>query len=412
VAPATLALTAVVFAALAASGVAAAKSSACNGAAVKVGVINNVSNNAGAQTSPELNAGLKAAGAAITASCELGGPIQFVSCDEKFDPNTAAECGRQMVAAKPIAVYTYASFADSYLPAVSAAGIPIIPINATSQGENTNPDSYPLGFPIAALIGEVQLAASTGHKKLALAVLDIPAVQFFVGLAQKAAKGFGLTVVKSIAIPPTATDMSGYAGQVISSGADSLIPIIGPAQLVPLFQGIRQQGVSSKKIAFVGSLLTMTPQAISALGSSAHGIILGSWAWPASNTKQASIRQYVKEMKATGASSSLINTLIGVTGWGGLHMLADALKAAKLSPTTENVPKALQTKAVLALSQKYALNPLSYTKPAFATDPVLKNFRIFSSFQAVLQLSNKNVVTPLSQQWLGVLHKAKLKTIA
>jgi ABC-type branched-subunit amino acid transport system substrate-binding protein len=413
-----LVLAAAVTAAFTASGVASAnsaasaKSAACTGPAVKIGVINNVSNTAGAQTSPELNAGLKAAAAALAKSCQLGGSIQFVTCDEKFDPNSAAECGRQMVAAKPIAVYTYSSFGDSYFPTVTGAGIPIIPINATSQQENSNPMSYPLGFPIAALIGEVQLAASTGHKKLALAVLDIPAVQFFVGLAAKAAKGFGMTIVKSIPIPPTATDMSGYAGQVISSGADVLIPIIGPAQLVPLFQGVRQQGASSKQIAFVSSLLTMTPQAISALGSAAHGIVLGSWAWPASYTKQASIRQYVKEMKASGASSTLINTLIGVTAWGGLHTLADALKGANLKPTAANVPKALKTKAVVGLSQKYALNPLNYSKPAFATDPVLSTLRIFSSFQAALQLNNQNKVVPLSPKWLGVLHKAKLKLIA
>jgi hypothetical protein len=87
------------------------------------------------------------------------------------------------------------------------------------------------------------------------------------------------------------------------------------------------------------------------------------------------------------------------------------LTAAKLKPTAANVPKALKQKAVFKLSQKYGLAPLDYSGSQFATDPALKDLRLFSKYHSVFQINSKGQVVPLSQKWLGVLHKAKLKTI-
>jgi ABC-type branched-subunit amino acid transport system substrate-binding protein len=383
------------------------KTAACTGPTFKVGAITNISNPAGSQQTPELPAGLKAAAAALTKSCELGGPVQVHLCDDKFNPNDAAACGRDMVSYHPAVVFTYSGFGDSYFPAVTAAGIPIIPINATSQEENTSPNSYPLGFPIASLIGQVSLCADIGRTKLALPVLDIPSVTFLVGIADKAAKAFGVTI-KEIPVPLTATDMSGFAGQAIAAGANCAVTVIGPAQLVGFFQGIRQQGATPKQIAFVGSTLTLTAPARAALGSAVHGMILAAWAWNTADTSRPSVVQEIREWKAAKQPTGLLDTLVGPSAWGGLHMVADALKAARLAPTAANIPRALKQKSVFKLSAKYGLNPLDYSQPAFATDPVLKSLRIFSRYMSVFQVNNAGKVLPVSKAWVGVLHKTKL----
>jgi ABC-type branched-subunit amino acid transport system substrate-binding protein len=389
------------------------KQAACTGAPVKIETITNISNAAGSQQAPELPSAIKAAAAALTKSCELGGPVSVISCDDRFNPNDAASCGRDVVANKPLVVFEYSGFADSFYPAITGAGIPIMPIVAAGQSEATNPLSFGLASSIVALIGQVNTAASVGRKRLAIAALDIPAVSFILGVAEKEAKGLGMTIVKEIPVPLTATDMSGIAGQVISSGADAVLTIVGPAAGLGILTNVRQQGASSKQILFVNSPNGATPRVRRGLGAAAHGQLLSTWAWDASDTSKPFVRQMISELKAAGQPSAQLDiTVITSTAWGGLHMLADALKAAHLSATAANVPKALEQKAVFQLSQKWGLNPLDYSAPLFPTDPVLKSLRLYSKYHAVFQVNNSGRVVPLSQKWLGVLHKATLKTVA
>jgi ABC-type branched-subunit amino acid transport system substrate-binding protein len=402
--------------AMAVSATAVAGSSrqaACSGAPVKIETITNISNAAGSQQAPELPQAVKAAAVALTKSCELGGPVSVISCDDRFNPNDAASCGRDVVANKPLVVLTYSGFGDSYFPTITAAGIPIMPVVATSQSEATSPLSFGLVSSIVAIIGQVNSAASVGRKKLALAVLDIPSVNFIVQVAEKEAKGLGMTVEKTIPVPVTATDMSGIAAQVISSGADALLSIVGPAAQVGLLRAIRQQGATSKQIIFSNSPNGITPKVRQILGPVIHGDLLSTWAWDSSDTSKPFVRQMLSELKAAGQPSRQIDlTVISSAAWGGLHMLADALKAANLPATAANVPKALEKKSIFQLSQKWGLNPLDYTEPLFPTDPVLKDLRLFSKYHGVFQVNNAGRVVPLSQKWLPVLRKATLKTVA
>jgi ABC-type branched-subunit amino acid transport system substrate-binding protein len=389
------------------------RQAACTGAPIKVETISNISNPAGSQQTPEVPQAVKAAAVALTKSCELGGPIKVIVCDDKFNPNDAAACGRDVVANKPAVVFTYSGFGDSYIPTIAAAGIPIMPLTGVSQQEVTSPLSFPLSSAIEALIGQVNTAASVGRTKMAIAVLDIPSVNFVVQLAEKEAKALGITIVKEIPVPVTATDMTGVAAQVISSGADVVITVAGPAAMVGIGQGVRQQGASSKQVAFVNSMSACTPRVRQTLGAAAHGMLMSGWAWDASDTSKPFVRQMLSELKAAGQPSGQLDiTQQTSTAWGAMHMLADALKAAHLPATAANVPKALKQKVVFELSQKWGLNPLDYRSTQFPTDPVLKTLRIFSKYHDVFQVNNSGRAVPLSQQWLGVLHKANLKTVA
>lgn len=401
------------------AGTASAKTlraAACSGPAVHFGAMGNFSNSAGAQEVPELKAGLDSAAAAITKSCELGGRVVIDYCDDKFDPNGDAACGRQFAASKPAAVFTYVGFGDSDVPLIAAAGVPVIPINSTSQEENTNPLAFPLGYPMTSIIGQINLAASTGHKKIALAYLDLPSVAFLVGIAQKEAQGFGATIVKQIAVPLTATDMGPYAGQVISSGADAVMAIVGPQQALGLMGAVRQQGAGPSKILELSSLLTMTGDARKALGSGGKGMLMTSWAMNIADKTVPSVKQMLTEWRAAKQPLALTDTLIGPTAWGGLHMVADALKAKKLPATAANVITALNAN-LSTLSQQYGLNPINYTKNAYATDPVLSKLRIFSSYQTIYEwLDSKGTIVPLkvngkTSHFVGVLHLVKVETV-
>jgi ABC-type branched-subunit amino acid transport system substrate-binding protein len=411
-----LALTACVIVAMTVSGSAdagASKSAACSGTPIKIEAIANISNAAGSQQSPEFPQAIKAAALALTKSCQLGGPVQVIVCDDKFNPNDAAACGRDVVKNKPMAVFTYSGFGDSFVPIISAAGIPTIPVVAVGQEEVTNPLSFGLAFSMVSLIGQLNAAASAGHKKLAINVLDLPAVAFIMDIAEAKAKGLGMTLVKKIPVSVTESDMSGIAAQDISSGATVMLDIIGPAQHVGVIQAVRQQGATSKQLAFATAGNGAQPKTLKALGGAASGLLISSWVWYASDpTSKPYVRQMISELKAAGQPSGPLDvTDLTRTAWGGLHMLADAFTAAKLKPTAANVPKALKQKAVFKLSQAWGLNPLDYSGSQFPTDPVLKNLRLFTKYHAVFQVNSKGQVVPLSQKWLSVLHKTKLTPV-
>jgi ABC-type branched-subunit amino acid transport system substrate-binding protein len=377
-------------------GASAGTNSACKGSPVTIDAIANLSSPDG-QVAPEVPSGVKAAGAALTKSCELGGPVHVNVCNDAFNPNSDAKCGRQAVSDKPVAVITYGSFPDSYLPEITAAGIPVLPVNAASSTENTSKLSFPFGYPITSLVGQIGEAAGTGGKKLALFALGIPSVKFFVQIAQKEAASLGIKLVSSIAVPPTATDMTSYVGQALSAGADSFVSIIGPSQQTALFMALIAQGVSFKKDHVVSSLLTLTPAEIKELGPGAEGLLMNSWAWsPAVNTKPY-VSQYLSELAAAGQPHAASNVdMVGLEAWAELHVLADALKAGNMTPSAANAIKALNGPNIMALTTKYGVVPIDFTKPALP-GPLAK-LRLFSLGEWDWYLNSQDQIALLSSK--------------
>lgn len=384
-------------------GASASTNSSCKGSPVGIGVIANLSSPDG-QVAPEVPAGVKAAAAALTKSCELGGPVRVTVCNDAFDPNGDAKCGRQMVSDKPIAVITYASFPDSELPEITAAGIPVLPVNAAGATENTSKLSFPFGFPITSLVGQIGEAAGAGGKKLALFALGIPSVKFFVQIAQAEAASLGIKLVASIPIPPTATDMTSYVGQALSDGADSFVSIIGPSQQTALFKALIAQGVSFKKDHVISSLLTLTPAEISQLGPQAEGLLMNSWAWSPAVTGKPYVTQYLSELAAAGQPHGASNVdMVSLEAWGELHVLADALKAGSTTPTAANAVKVLNGTSIPALTSKYGMVPIDFTKPA-APGPLAK-LRLFSLDEYNWYLGSGDQVKLLSPKLFNAFAK-------
>ena len=98
---------------------------------------------------------------------------------------------------------------------------------------------------------------------------------------------------------------------------------------------------------------------------------------------------------------ALYATANGLAAWGEMHSIADALKASRLAPTAANIPRALLTSKMPAITQKYGMVPRDFRKPAFPNDPTLKNLRIFSNTAYYHRINAKRepisvVSTPVS----------------
>jgi ABC-type branched-subunit amino acid transport system substrate-binding protein len=351
--------------------------------------------------------GAIAAARAVTKSCELGRPVQIISCDDRFDPNNAATCARQAVADKVLAVVTYGGNGNSILPIVAAAGIPSIGNNASASDENTSKLSFPVEYPVSEVLGEASMAVSLGATNIAMPELDVPAVNFWVGLVKAQVKQFGAKVTV-IPVQPTATDMTSYAGQVLSSGATGVVLAIPSAQTVSLVKDLKAQGANLQHIKVIGPMDQMTQQLAGQLGSNANGLYGGGAAWSPTDTSNPAIQQYLSELKAAGEpTSSSVTSTLGVIAWGTVHMIADALKGQQVS--SKELIARLNAPGV-ADANTYGLPPINYTQNAFPTNPQLAKLRLFTDTVSGWEFVG-GVARPLSKGWLTVTAKMSIKPL-
>ena len=294
------------------------------------------------------------------------------------------------------------------MPIIAAAGIPSVGNNATSSAENTSPLSFLGVFAIPAFIGQITSAASLGAKSIVLAVIDIPAVGFAVNIAEKAAAAYGIKATV-VPVPPTATDMSPIAAQILSLKPDVLIPVTGGPQVEGLIKSLVQQGADfKKKIKFIQDFVVLTPLLAHRVGAKLmDGLYSTGVTWSPTDTSNPGIKLYLAELKAgrQPAGATDVSSL-GILGWASVHLVADALTGQK-ELTAATVVKRLNTKGAIDTT-KYALAPIDYTKPAIPKDKVLSTLRIFTHFTSFWRFDNKGIPHPVAKSWIDVFHKFKV----
>lgn len=382
-----------------------AEAGSCGGTPIKIESMANITSPVSVQ-SPEYFAGLKAAAAAVTKECTAGAPVEIITCDDGYDPNKNAKCAREAVSDKVSAVISYGGLGDTYGPIVTKAGIPIMPTTATSATENSSPLSFPAGYPITSLLQSIQTGAALGAKKVTMVSFALPAAEFFVTAAKEQAKAFGMEVIEVVKVPLTATDMTSYAAQAKASGAEAIIPILGQLQLIPLLKNMNEIGMNFKETLLLTSLISLLPSGVQELGSAAEGIIANSWVVSPTETENASVKQYLAELEEAGEPNGPEDvTMIGMTGWAQVHMLAEALKEEKLEGTAANVKKALETADIPKISAAFGLSPINYQKPAFPGP--LSKLRLFSSEMTLWEFNGEATPEPLLEgEQINTLEKA------
>ena len=366
------------------SGPSRAATKSCNGTPASFLLVTNLSNNiGGGQISKDLAYGYRAAAAAINKTCQLGRPIKFIACDDKASPNGAADCGRQAVAAKAFGVSSYTGFGEQYAAPVIAAKIPLVPFSGNSATESTSPLSFPFGDSIPTVLAVLPAAKALGAKRLAYLHLDLPSIGFLLSIIKKTASHFGIQIVSDIPVPLTASDMTTYTSQALAANPQALTTIVAPTQLTAIFKQVVAQGKNPAKFPLIAAGNVMNPTTIASLPKNVtNGMIVSSWGLnpnSPSDGNTPAVKQYLRELKAAKQPSGPRDaTASGLAAWSELHVIADALKAKHLAPTAANLPRALLTSKMPALSVKYGSIPRDFRKNPFTSDPTLKNFRIHS----------------------------------
>ena len=269
--------------------------------------------------------GVRAAVKAINSAGGIKGrPLNVVSCDDQFDPNKAADCGRQMVTAKVVAVVAAESGqGDRFTPVLDAAHIPSVGAIAASASENKSELSYPIGSGTAGeVLGQAILAGKLGCTKVAVGYADVVAAKYVAqGWFEVGLKLVNLGVHKEVPIPPTATDLNTYAEAMAAGGTDCVTFVIGAAGAQRLAQAVHKNHPGIKVLM---SAANIGPQAIQTLGADADGMYLvGGFTLPGSYSQNSTIAQFTKEVDAYGSKEDRSEVM--VEAWSVTHILATIL---------------------------------------------------------------------------------------
>jgi ABC-type branched-subunit amino acid transport system substrate-binding protein len=379
-----------------------AAAAACKGPEVRLGMIGPVKTSE-ADITPAIQSA-EAAVDAVNSTCELGGPVKLITCNDQYDPNVAAQCGREMVSDHVIAlVGSQSQLGDSYTPITSAAGIPEVGSLAGSNDQYVSALSYPMVNSVVALASAATVAKSLGAKKLEVVGIDVSAVQQLLALLQGSVKTAGLAYGGAVLVPPTATDFSQYAAQAVATGSDAIFPVLPTAANIAFVRALAQQGTNFNKVRVIVDGVTTSPQDISQMGSDANGMYVVGSAWPSSDTSNAGIKQYNTELKTYGFDS-VDKDDMSVIAWSDVHIVANLLKGSS-SMTAATLVSKLNSAGPMSLPQ---LAPFNWSRNAFPGNPVFSKMRAFSTDGVIEQVVN-GVETPVTNGYVNLFSTFTIK---
>jgi len=310
------------------------------------------------------------AAAAIQASADQvnaaggihGHKLKVIVCDDQENPNQAETCARQAVSDNSAVVLSpteSTGFGAQTLPVLAAAGIPDVDEPAVVPTDWTSSNVFPLDPGEPAQYAAVALALKQ-HGCTKVGSLQLPVAS---GAAAAGDLGTALTKIGGSLVLNVKTGMSEptYAPQVaqlISAGAQCVVPIILPTEISKLISAINQSG---KKLPIGGVTAAFNQQLLTSLGTAADGIILAGGNYLPTDTTIPSVEDMITAMKKYTPSTPPTDTY-GTSAWGAATLVFSSVMPAITGPiTASSVMKALDATKNATVGT-YA--PYTFAQPA------------------------------------------------
>jgi branched-chain amino acid transport system substrate-binding protein len=331
----------------------------------------------------------KAALKAVNSQCALGRPIAVDVCDDKSDPNAAAQCGLEAKSNGSLALF---GSSGTFTNGTNAAQLPGIFTAGGTLFDLTNPNSFSSTSGLTLVLGGAGVAAGLHKKENLLVVVGTSAAETFAADAQKVAQGVGVKV-QTLFVPPTTTDYAPIAAQVGQSNPKSVGIIL--TDPVPFINALAADGITAKKVPILTAVTLMPPNVLHQLGSVANGMYLLTQQAPPSDSSNSGIQQMLKELKKAGFPANGKNLSPASTAaWSNVHALVQVL--AKL-PKSE-IATLNSTELVDAMKHAGPINrpevaPFDFSRFAFPDIKSLAGFRIFSRDAMLVRVENGHYVS-------------------
>ena len=176
-------------------------------------------------------------------------------CDVKADPNTAADCAREVAASDAVATLndTTPFGAADVVTILKNAGIPRLGVSPGTD-ELRDSNSYAIGAGGAGTtFMMVPPLGQAGFKKIYMIGVDTPTIDTLFSIMKPMAAANGAELVGLSKVPPGTTDFQQFILAADDAGADSVILPLGNNEAVQVLQAAQQLG---SKLEFSVSLGT------------------------------------------------------------------------------------------------------------------------------------------------------------
>ncbi len=334
--------------------------------------------------------GAEAAVQEANRTCEAGRPIELFTCDDRGDPNAAADCARQGVDEGAVAAFVFSAVEDDADAILDQEGIPFITSGNTAAGV-TSPVSFPIVGAVPVFFAGPSIAAATGAESFGVVAIDTPAAAGVAEAAEARAAAEGVDVGRRVLIPPDATDLAQYAAQAEENGA---LALALTGDLAERFLGaLVDQGTDLEETPVVAAAV-LTQEAVDEFDGAVDGLYIASQGWSVFDEENEGVAQYVQELHAADPDAEVEDP--GLLTWSGVHVVAEAAKSLE-QVTPESLAAALEGLEV----NRPEIAPLTYGEPAFPDDPVFGDLRIFSHYIGVFQVVDGKI-EPVSDTFLDL----------
>ncbi|MFD2414885.1 ABC transporter substrate-binding protein [Amycolatopsis pigmentata] len=363
-----------------------ADSGSCKGEPIKLMTIFSLSGPL-ATTKNEVPTAASVAAKALNRTCAGGRPVAITVCDDQSSANGSVLCGNKARSNGTLALIGFTAGAGSSDQGAQTANLPAFFTTNQTGWDNTSKLSYPSNYPLLGVTGQVKVAKALDKKSFTLTAVDVPPAHVQAQIASDTAKAGGIAF-HELYFPLTTTDFASVAAQLVSSGTESVDPlVIQPQQFV---KALYSAGFDPSKSTIIADEGIITPDQKKTLATELNGAYEVGGIIPASTESNAGIRQMTDEYKAAGESFSPQISTYAVQEWTAVHAFGEALKGLEKA----KIEKLSSDSAIDAVVShgEYALPTLapfdfSSGNPFPATSP-LGQGRVFSKAQQVFAIKD------------------------
>ena len=251
--------------------------------AVKIGAVLSMSGPAAVFGIPErdsLNSLIKEYGGMMD-----GRKVDFVFCDDKTNPTEAARCVTQLINDEKVVAIIGPGTGSGILaagPVAQRLSVPLLGPAGTVAITDKNNAFYPWIFRIApndtagmeALWKQI---VRNGGKKVAIVYQEDAYGKFGSEFSQKISKDLGFTVVESIGVPYTATDLTPQVTKFRNAGADAIFMQLSVTSLGAAFlKAVNEVGFKGPLYGNSGLAQKGFIDAAGPLGEGVHVLSIGN----------------------------------------------------------------------------------------------------------------------------------------
>ena len=251
--------------------------------AVKIGAVLSMSGPAAVFGIPErdsLNSLIKEGGGRMD-----GRKVEFVFCDDKTNPTEASRCVTQLISDEKVVAIIGPGTGSGILaagPVAQRLQVPLLGPAGTVAITDKNNAFFPWIFRIAPndTAGMESLwkqIVSKGAKKVAIVYQEDAYGKFGAEFAQKLSKDLGFTIVESLGVPYTATDLTPQVTKFRNAGAEAIFMQLSVTSLGASFlKAVNEVGLKVPLYANSGLAQKGFIDAAGPLGEGVHVLSIGN----------------------------------------------------------------------------------------------------------------------------------------